>query len=135
VPTTSEEDASDRDMPELAPICPPPPSASGLPKPVADDLEPDLGQKLSPLGSTSSLQDLIESNSAGEVVSESQNTFTWTTLERQKLAKSEHLMPEETAEIPENGKHNLSAGDDNSEDAEEHVSSYLEQPPLKEPIL
>lgn len=133
VPTTSEEDASDRDMPELAPICPPPPPAPSqlIQRSQQDDLEPDLGQKLSPLGSTSSLQDLIESNSAGEVASESQNTFTWTTLERQRMAKPESLMPEEAVEVPENGKNNLSACEDNSEDAEEHVTSYLEQPLLK----
>ena len=125
MPITSEEEASDRDMPELAPICPPP-----IRKSQGDDQEPDLGTKLSPLGSTSSIQDLIESNSAGEAVSESQNTFTWTTLERQKMAKesgTEFLMPEETAD----GKQSLSACEDNSEDAEEHVTSYLEQPPLK----
>ena len=140
---TSEEEVSDRDMPELAPICPPPPQPSEQPvpaqirkKPSQDDLEADLGQKLSPLGSTSSIQDLIESNSAGEMVSESQNSFTWTTLERQKMAKSsEFAMPEETADnlqvVHENGKSNLSAAEDNSEDAEEHVTSYLEQPPIK----
>ena len=123
-------------MPELAPICLPPVlTASTVKKSTQpEDIEQDLGTKLSPLGSTSSLQDLIESNSAGEMVSESQNSFTWTTLERQKLAMAGEalLMPEETAaETQDNGKNNLSACEDNSEDAEEHVTSYLEQPPLK----
>ena len=99
-------------------------------KPHPDDIEQDLGQKLSPLGSTSSLQDLIESNS-GEVASESQNTFTWTTLERQKMAKADNQMPEETVEVQENGKTTSSTCEDNSEDVEEHVTSYLEHPPLK----
>ena len=43
-----------------------------------------------------------------------------------KSGAAEFLMPEETAD----GK-NLSACEDNSEDAEEHVTSYLEHPPLK----
>jgi len=122
-------------MPELAPICLPSVTTSAVKKSTQpEDIEQDLGTKLSPLGSTSSLQDLIESNSAGEMVSESQNSFTWTTLERQKLAMAGEtlLMPEETAaESQDSGKNNLSACEDNSEDAEEHVSSYLEQPPLK----
>ena len=88
-PSVSCEEESDKDMPELAPITDLErqmalqrasysntlPSSTHAKRPILkkqstlpaqhtrfaeEDLEPDLGQKLSPLGSTSSLQDLIQ---------------------------------------------------------------------------
>ena len=52
-------------------------------KVVAQDDEPDLGKTLSPLGSTSSLQDLMETNSSRQPVPEPVKT-TWLERERQK---------------------------------------------------
>ena len=72
-----EDDVSDKDLPELAPITTQEfqravlqqnsqslDSPSVEKKDDQEDLESDLGKTLSPLGSTSSLQDLIESSSA-----------------------------------------------------------------------
>ena len=61
----SEDDVSDRELPELAPITSQDyERRAQLCKQNSADEEPDLGKTLSPLGSTSSLQDLIESSSA-----------------------------------------------------------------------
>merc|ERR1711956_43709 len=81
----SEDEVSDRDLPELAPIDIQDYQRKGIntSKAVAQDDEPDLGKTLSPLGSTSSLQDLMESSSSTQPVQELAKT-TWIERERQK---------------------------------------------------
>ena len=52
---------------------------------TTQDDEPDLGQKLSPFGSTSSLQDLVEASSArASVDPNSQSSTSWIDKERWK---------------------------------------------------
>jgi hypothetical protein len=100
----------------------------------------------------SSLQDLIEDKPSTEALHSSLN-ITWSDLERRKLESQPG--PEVCLEVtsyiisnylkriqnlsdilqsprddPANNQH-LSAGEDNGEDDEEHVTSYLEQRPLK----
>ncbi len=102
----SEEEVSDRDLPELAPITQKEyqqaclaqqhsqqrsqDTAASTSSNLDDDLEKDLGQALSPLGSTSSLQDLIESSSAraSEDV-DIKRTSTWLERERQQQKEAE----------------------------------------------
>ena len=52
---------------------------------TTQDDEPDLGQKLSPFGSTSSLQDLVEASSARASVDPNSQSSTWIDKERLKL--------------------------------------------------
>ena len=84
----AEDDASDRDMPELAPItreeCK---RVLTQQASIVQDDEPDLGKTLSPLGSTSSLQELLESTSAAGSVPPTEtatSNSTWIDRERQK---------------------------------------------------
>ena len=53
-------------------------------KTVAQDDEPDLGNTLSPLGSTSSLQELMETSSSTTAVVPDAAKTTWIERERQK---------------------------------------------------
>ena len=88
----SEDEVSDRDLPELAPIedyerikC----SQVKSNQNNAGDPEEDLGSKLSPLGSTSSLQDLVEASSARASVDPNSQNSTWLEKERQKKVSSD----------------------------------------------
>lgn len=86
LPTTkepSEDEVSDRDLPELAPITQQDYQRCIIAKNNSADDEPDLGKTLSPLGSTSSLQDLMECTSSARASADSTKT-TWIERERQK---------------------------------------------------
>jgi hypothetical protein len=94
----SEDEVSDRDLPELAPITPEDYIISAKQKSLDDELEADLGNTLSPLGSTSSLQDLIESSSARGSVDPGhsrnhQSSSAWIDRERQQAYASQDSTP------------------------------------------
>merc|ERR1712079_830345 len=84
---SEDSEVSDRDLPELAPINIQDYQRKGIntSKAVAQDCEePDLGKTLSPLGSTSSLQDLMEATSTSAQPTPEPVKATWIERERQK---------------------------------------------------